>query len=156
MRIGTGFDTHKHKSSSKLFVGTVEIEGPGFSGHSDGDIVVHALIDAMLGTVALGDIGDFFPSKDKKWKNASGKDLLLIIKECVYKAGLVIENIDIIVVSNIVIISLARDEIITSLAKLLNISTSAISIKGKTREGYELLVDAEVSAAFVTVLGDIK
>lgn len=156
MRIGTGFDIHKHKSSSKLFVGTVEIEGPGFTGHSDGDIVVHALIDALLGTVALGDIGDFFPSEDKKWKDASGKDLLLIIKDCVYAAGLVIQNIDIIVVSNIVIISSIKDKIITSLAKLLDIPTSAISIKGKTTEGYGLLVNGEVSAAFATVLGDIK
>ena len=69
---------------------------------------------------------------------------------------MVIQNIDIIVVSNIVTISLVRDEIITSLANLLDISKSVISIKGKTREGYESLVDGEVSAAFATVLGAIK
>lgn len=156
MRIGTGFDIHKHKKDIDLFVGTVKIEGPGFIAHSDGDIIVHALIDALLGTVALGDIGDFFPSDDEKWSNASGEELLLIIKDKVYSVGLTIENIDVIVLSNIIHISSVKKEIKNSIAKLLEITPSIISVKGKTTDGYGLAVEEEASASFATVLGSIN
>ena len=156
MRIGTGFDIHKHKRGIDLFVGTVKIEGPGFIAHSDGDIIVHALIDALLGTVALGDIGDFFPSDDEKWNNASGEELLLIIKDKVYAAGLAIENIDVIVLSNIIHISSVKKEIKNSIAKLLEITPSIISVKGKTTDSYGIVVEEEASASFVTVLGSIN
>ena len=156
MRIGTGFDIHKHKKGIDLFVGTVKIEGPGFIAHSDGDIIIHALIDALLGTVALGDIGDFFPSDDEKWSNASGEELLLIIKDKVYSAGLTIENIDVIVLSNIIHISSVKKEIKNSIAKLLEITPSIISVKGKTTDSYGIVVEEEASASFVTVLGSIN
>ncbi len=156
MRIGTGFDIHKHKRGIDLFVGTVKIEGPGFIAHSDGDIIVHALIDALLGTVALGDIGDFFPSDDEKWNNASGEELLLIIKDKVYAAGLAIENIDVIVLSNIIHISSVKKEIKNSIAKLLEITPSIISVKGKTTDSYGIVVEEEASASFVTVLGSVN
>jgi len=156
MRIGTGFDIHKHKRGIDLFVGTVKIEGPGFIAHSDGDIIVHALIDALLGTVALGDIGDFFPSDDEKWSNASGEELLLIIKDKVYSAGLTIGNIDVIVLSNIIHISSVKKEIKNSIAKILEITPSIISVKGKTTDSYGIVVEEEASASFVTVLGSIN
>ena len=156
MRIGTGFDIHKHKRGIDLFVGTVKIEGPGFIAHSDGDIIVHALIDALLGTVALGDIGDFFPSDDEKWSNASGEELLLIIKDKVYAAGLTIGNIDVIVLSNIIHISSVKKEIKNSIAKILEITPSIISVKGKTTDSYGIVVEEEASASFVTVLGSIN
>ena len=156
MRIGTGFDIHKHKRGIDLFVGTVKIEGPGFIAHSDGDIIVHALIDALLGTVALGDIGDFFPSDDEKWSNASGEELLLIIKDKVYSAGLTIGNIDVIVLSNIIHISSVKKEIKNSIAKLLEITPSIISVKGKTTDSYGVVIEEEASASFVTVLGSIN
>ncbi len=156
MRIGTGFDIHKHKKDIDLFVGTVKIEGPGFIAHSDGDIIVHALIDALLGTVALGDIGDFFPSDDEKWSNTSGEELLLIIKDKVYSAGLTIENIDVIVLSNIIHISSVKKEIKNSIAKLLEITPSIISVKGKTTDSYGIVVEEEASASFVTVLGSLN
>jgi len=156
MRIGTGFDIHKHKKDIDLFVGTVKIEGPGFIAHSDGDIIVHALIDALLGTVALGDIGDFFPSDDEKWSNTSGEELLLIIKDKVYSVGLTIENIDVIVLSNIIHISSVKKEIKNSIAKLLEITPSIISVKGKTTDSYGIVVEEEASASFVTVLGSLN
>ena len=156
MRIGTGFDIHKHKTGIDLFVGTVKIEGPGFIAHSDGDIIIHALIDALLGTIALGDIGDFFPSDDEKWSNASGEELLLIIKDKVYSAGLTIGNIDVIVLSNIIHISSVKKEIKNSIAKLLEITPSIISVKGKTTDSYGIVVEEEASASFVTVLGSIN
>ena len=156
MRIGTGFDIHKHKKGIDLFVGTVKIEGPGFIAHSDGDIIIHALIDALLGTVALGDIGDFFPSDDEKWSNASGEELLLIIKDKVYSAGLTIGNIDVIVLSNIIHISSVKKEIKNSIAKILEITPSIISVKGKTTDRYGIVVEEEASASFVTVLGSIN
>tara|TARA_B100000586_G_scaffold245368_1_gene200824 strand:+ start:1413 stop:1883 length:471 start_codon:yes stop_codon:yes gene_type:complete len=156
MRIGTGFDIHKHKTGIDLFVGTVKIEGPGFIAHSDGDIIIHALIDALLGTIALGDIGDFFPSDDEKWSNASGEELLLIIKDKVYSAGLTIGNIDVIVLSNIIHISSVKKEIKNSIAKILEITPSIISVKGKTTDSYGIVVEEEASASFVTVLGSIN
>ena len=156
MRIGTGFDIHKHKKGIDLFVGTVKIEGPGFIAHSDGDIIIHALIDALLGTIALGDIGDFFPSDDEKWSNASGEELLLIIKDKVYSAGLTIGNIDVIVLSNIIHISSVKKEIKNSIAKILEITPSIISVKGKTTDSYGIVVEEEASASFVTVLGSIN
>ena len=83
MRIGTGFDIHRHDNVNKLSIGTVNTEGPGFVAHSDGDVVAHALVDALLAAAGLGDIGEVFPSKDKKLKDASGKILLSITKDLI-------------------------------------------------------------------------
>ena len=153
MRIGTGFDTHRHNNVNQLSIGTVNIEGPGFVAHSDGDIVSHAVIDALLSAAGLGDIGEVFPSKDQKWKDASGKSLLLITKDLITGAGLIIENIDIIVISNIIKISPIKEDIVNSISQILGIDKGSVSIKGKTTNGTDLFIHKEASIATATVLG---
>ena len=153
MRIGTGFDIHRHDNVNKLSIGTVNTEGPGFVAHSDGDVVVHALVDALLAAAGLGDIGEVFPSKDKKWKDASGKSLLSITKDLIFDAGLIIESIDIIVISNIIKISPIKEDVVTSISQILGIDKGSVSIKGKTTNGTDLFIDKEASAATATVLG---
>ena len=156
MRIGTGFDIHTHDNDNKLSIGTVNIEGAGFVAHSDGDIVVHALIDALLAAAGLGDIGEVFPSEDQKWEDASGKSLLLITKEIISDAGLIIENIDIIIISNRIKISPIKEKIVTSISEILDLDKASVSIKGKTTNGSNLLFDDEASAAIATVLGRVS
>lgn len=153
MRIGTGIDIHVHDESRNLFIGTVNIDGPGFLAHSDGDIVVHALIDALLSASGLGDIGEIFPSEDKKWAGASGEALLRITKDLILKAGLIVENIDIIVISNTIKISSIKEEIVLSLTKILDLDPKSLSVKGKTTNGTTFINGENASAAFATVLG---
>ena len=153
MRIGTGIDIHIHDESRNLSIGTVNIDGPGFLAHSDGDIIVHALIDALLGISGLGDIGEIFPPEDKKWEGASGESLLRITKDLISKEGLIIENIDVIVVSNIINISKIKEQVILSLSRILDLDPKSLSLKGKTTNGITLTNDENSSAAFATVLG---
>ena len=156
MRIGTGFDIHKHNNELDLHLGTVKVDGPGFEGHSDGDIVVHALIDALLGTLSLGDIGEYFPSNQERWKDASGIDLLTEIRDLVYGKGLSVFNIDIIVISHVVRISDIKDKIIEALSELLGVNNNCISIKGKTTDHLGLIGGEDSSIALVTVLGKLN
>jgi len=136
MRIGYGWDSHEFKPGLPLRIGGVELPHPsGLAGHSDGDVLLHAVTDALLGAVAAGDIGAFFPPSDPRWK---GADSAIFVREAlrqVRRAGYVIANLDSTLILAAPRISPHSAKIQARLAELLEIAPSAIGIKAKTPEG---------------------
>ncbi len=134
-RIGIGMDVHPLNEDKPLIVGGVVIPSPfGSQGHSDGDALIHAIVDALLGALGLGDIGSYFPSSDNKWKNVSST---LFLKDCVkktIKAGWEIENIDTIVILQNPKISDFIPQIKVKLSQIIHISKNRISVKATTTD----------------------
>lgn len=134
-RIGLGYDKHALVENRRLMVGGIEIPfTKGEAGHSDGDCLLHAIADSILGAAALGDIGTFFPPKDEKWKDADSIELLSLSWEKVKEAGWKIENIDCVLALEEPKVFPYRDKIRASIAKALNVDTDRIFVKGKTGE----------------------
>jgi len=150
MRIGYGWDSHEFKRGIPLKIGGVVLPHPkGLGGHSDGDVLLHALTDALLGAIAAGDIGGFFPPTDPKWK---GADSALFVSEAmqrVTQAGYVIANVDSTLILAQPKIGPHAAEIQSTVARLLNIQPSAVGIKAKTPEG---MGTDNAAIAHVTVL----
>ncbi len=135
-RIGYGWDSHEFKAGIPLKIGGVALpHSRGLSGHSDGDVLLHAITDALLGAIAAGDIGNFFPSSDARWKNADSALFLQKALEKVGEAGYAIVNLDSTLILNEPRIGPHRDAIQRHLAELLKIDASAIGLKAKTPEG---------------------
>ena len=135
MRIGIGMDVHPLKEDNPLIVGGVVIPSPlGSQGHSDGDALIHAIVDALLGAAGLEDIGSYFPSTYDKWKNAHSA---VFLKDCVQKImndGWKIENIDtIIILQNPKVLKFVP-KIKTKLSQILHISENQISVKATTTD----------------------
>ena len=138
MRIGYGYDSHRFAAGRKLVLGGVEFPGEtGLKGHSDADVLIHAIIDALLGAAALGDIGSHFPDTDEKWKGADSTKLLESVVAEIAAAGYAIGNVDATVICERPKLRPHVDAIRERLARLLNISVSQLSVKGKTNEGMD-------------------
>src|ERR1700678_2392533 len=150
MRIGYGFDSHAFKAGVPLVIGGLAIEHPeGLAGHSDGDVLLHAITDALLGAVSAGDIGTFFPPSDPRWKGAASSVFLKTALEEVATAGYRIVNIDtVLVMARPKIVPIAG-ELRESVAELLGIQPGEVGIKAKTPEG---LNQDGVAVAYATVL----
>jgi 2-C-methyl-D-erythritol 2,4-cyclodiphosphate synthase len=139
MRIGYGFDSHSFKPGVPLVIGGLAIEHPeGLAGHSDGDVLLHAITDALLGAVSAGDIGTFFPPSDPRWKGAASSVFLQTALEEVATAGYKIVNIDtVLVMAKPKIVPIAG-ELRERVAELLGIKPGEVGIKAKTPEGLNL------------------
>jgi 2-C-methyl-D-erythritol 2,4-cyclodiphosphate synthase len=136
MRIGYGWDSHEFKPGIPLKIGGIELPHThGLAGHSDGDVLLHALTDALLGAVAAGDIGSYFPPTDPKWKGANSVIFLEEAIKQVRKAGYVVANVDsTLILAEPKIVPHAK-KIQARVAKLLGISPRQVGIKAKTPEG---------------------
>ena len=135
MRIGYGYDSHRFADGRRLVLGGVEFPGEtGLAGHSDADVLVHAVIDALLGAAALGDIGSHFPDTDARWKDADSTDLLAAVVKEIRGAGYKVGNIDATVVCERPKLRPVIDLMRARLAAAMNVGTGRISIKGKTNE----------------------
>ncbi len=155
MRIGLGFDSHAFQSGVPLVIGGLKIEHPeGLAGHSDGDLLLHAVTDALLGAVCAGDIGTFFPPTDERWKGADSTVFLKTALEEVALAGYKIVNIDCVLVMHRPKIVPIAGEMRERLADLLGLAMNCVSIKGKTPEG--LGQDGTAVAHVVALLEAIK
>jgi 2-C-methyl-D-erythritol 2,4-cyclodiphosphate synthase len=150
MRIGYGFDSHAFKTGVPLIIGGLPIEHPeGLAGHSDGDVLLHAITDALLGAVSAGDIGTFFPPSDPRWKGAASSVFLQTALEEIATAGYRIVNIDtVLVMAKPKIVPIAN-ELRERVAELLGIQPGEVGIKAKTPEG---LNQDGVAVAHCTVL----
>ncbi|MBQ8623134.1 MAG: 2-C-methyl-D-erythritol 2,4-cyclodiphosphate synthase [Oscillospiraceae bacterium] len=136
MRIGHGYDVHKLVSDRKLILGGVEIEyEKGLLGHSDADVLTHAVMDSMLGAAALGDIGKLFPDNDPAYKGADSIDLLKEVARRVAKAGFTVSNIDVTVIAQKPKLAPYIDNMRERLANAIGIDISQISVKATTEEG---------------------
>ena len=153
IKYGLGFDVHRLVPKKKLYLGGIKIPSTfGTLGHSDGDPVLHAVIDAILGACNMGDIGQKFSDKDKKFKNIRSTILLKEITDEVKNKGYIINNIDINIITQKPKIQKYKKKITSCIAKICNVATSQINIKGKTTEklgviGKEKAIACEVIAS---------
>jgi len=137
LRIGLGFDSHEFEAGKKLILGGVEIEYEyGLKGHSDGDALLHAITDAILGAIGEKDIGEIFKDADPRWENASSRIFLKKALELMEEKGFKIINLDCTIIADKPKIAPYKDKIKESLSQLMGISKNRISIKGKRREGF--------------------
>lgn len=152
-RIGIGFDVHAFKEGRKLIIGGIEIPSDkGLEGHSDADVLLHAICDAMLGALALGDIGVHFPNTDKKWKDADSALLLKHVNELINSKGYELGNLDCVLAMEEPKISPYVDKIRTRISEILNVDARQISIKATTTEKLGFIGRAEGIASYTTVL----
>ena len=136
MRIGMGYDVHKLVEDRKLILGGVDIPyEKGLLGHSDADVVVHDIMDALLGAAALGDIGKHFPDTDDRYKGISSIKLLHHVGELLRENNFKIGNIDATIICQKPKLAPFRDEMVKNVAKALNIEESRVCIKATTEEG---------------------
>ena len=136
MRIGHGYDVHKLVEGRRLIIGGVEIPHEnGLLGHSDADVLLHAIADSLLGAAALGDIGKLFPDNDEKYKDANSLELLRRVGTKLYASGYIPINIDATVIAQAPKLALYIPEMRKRIAFALNLDISAVSVKATTEEG---------------------
>lgn len=153
IRTGLGYDIHRLVEGRKLIIGGVEFPfEKGEDGHSDGDALLHAITDALLGASGMGDIGSFFPPEEAKWKDADSKELLKTVWNEVKKAGWQIENIDCVVKLEKPKFLPRRNEVIDSIAKVLEVENSRVFVKAKTGEKMDSVGSGNAIEAWVTCL----
>jgi len=153
IRVGQGYDIHRLESGIPLLLGGVRIPfEKGLKGHSDGDALLHAITDALLGAAGLGDIGQHFPDTDPKYKGADSRILLKNIWEKVKKAGWELSNVDASIIAQAPRLAEFIPEMKKSVALLLNTSFEQINIKAKTNENLGSLGRQEGIAVHVSLL----
>jgi 2-C-methyl-D-erythritol 2,4-cyclodiphosphate synthase len=152
-RVGLGYDAHALEDGVPLVLGGVPIEYPrGLAGHSDGDVVAHALIDAILGAANLGDIGSLFPSGDEQYRGASSLDLLWEAYREVREAGWELVNADCVLVGEAPRIGAVRGEMCERLAGALGVEPSRVTVRATTTDGLGFTGRAEGLAAQAVAL----
>jgi len=135
LRVGTGFDAHAFSGAKQLVLGGVEFPGEaGLAGHSDGDVVAHALIDALLGAANLGDIGTFFPSDDPAWAGASSLDLLARAYAAVREAGWALVNADCVLIGERPRLGERRIELAARLAEAIGVEPARVGVRATTTD----------------------
>jgi 2-C-methyl-D-erythritol 2,4-cyclodiphosphate synthase len=157
LRAGIGFDTHRLEVGRRLILGGVQIEESeaGLAGHSDADVLTHAVIDALLGAAGLGDIGQHFPDTDERWRDADSMDLLRATSNMLSDAGYSPANIDATVACERPKLSPFRDEMRTRLAEATGLDPSAVNVKFTTGErmGFVGRGEGIAALAIATVSG---
>ncbi len=155
MRIGEGYDLHVLKEGLKLTLGGVEIpHKKGFVAHSDGDVLYHAIIDAILGSVAMGDIGSHFPDNDPKYKEINSEILLKEANNILGKCGYHILNIDSTIIAQEPKMRPYIDKMRQNIASALNLDINQVSVKAKTNEKMDSIGACEAISAHVVILAD--
>lgn len=141
-RVGLGFDVHRLEEGRPCILGGVTIDHPtGPAGHSDGDAVLHAIIDALTGAAGLDDVGTLFPDTDDAWKGADSARLLEAVVERVRGAGFQIGNVDVVIATEGPRIAPVRAAMRVRIGALLGVDASAVNVKGKTLEGLGALAE---------------
>ncbi len=153
MRVGVGVDAHALVEGVPLMLGGVEVDSPrGLAGHSDGDVIAHALIDAVLGAAGLGDIGSLFPSDSAEWEGASSLDLLRRAYGQVREAGFELANADCVLVGEEPRIAPLREAIQARLSEALGVETGLVAVRATTTDGLGFTGRGEGLAAVAVAL----
>jgi 2-C-methyl-D-erythritol 2,4-cyclodiphosphate synthase len=153
IRVGYGYDVHQFAESRDLILGGISIpHHVGLLGHSDADVLLHAITDALLGALALGDIGTHFPDTDPAWKGADSAELLRASYSLVLERGYQVSNIDATVVAEAPKLKPYIPEMSSRIADILRISTDRVSLKATTSEKMGFVGRSEGMAAMATVL----
>ena len=152
-RTGIGTDIHRLVENRQLMLGGVHIFYPmGLIGHSDGDVVLHAIIDALLGAAGMGDIGTMFPDTDPQFEDADSKGLLLDVKTKLEQSCWVVVNIDLTICAEEPRLEKLKPQIKRAIASLLGIDFSAVNVKAKTNEGLGEIGEGQAIAATAITL----
>lgn len=155
MRVGNGYDIHRFKTEGVLRLGGVEIEGaPLLDGHSDGDALIHAIIDALLGAAGEGDIGQHFPPGDPAWAGIDSRELLQRIGRLIVAHGFTVTNIDAVVIAERPRLGPRITAMRESIARTLDIEPSRVNVKATTNEGLGSLGSGDAIAAQAVALLD--
>lgn len=148
MRFGIGYDIHKLVENRKLVLGGVEFDYHlGLLGHSDADVVLHAICDALLGAAALGDIGEHFPDTDPKWKGVSSKLFLLKVAELLKERRYRVNNVDVMILAQKPKLGQKKLEMKKNIAEWLCVDVGRVNIKATTMEGVDAIGRGEAIAA---------
>ena len=151
-KIGIGYDIHRLVEGRKLFLGGVEIPYiKGLLGHSDGDALLHAICDALLGALGEGDIGEHFPDTDQKYHNLSSVELLKAVKNLIEEKKFMIANVDTVVIAQEPKLIPFKKQIRGKIAQILDIKEDCVNIKAKTNEGLGEIGREEGIAAYAAV-----
>ena len=152
-RSGIGTDIHRVAEGRKLMLCGVHVPYPaGLLAHSDGDVALHAVIDALLGAAGMGDIGTLFPDSDPRWKDVDSKELLFIVKGQLEEKRWEVVNVDVIIHAEEPKLSPVKGQMKRCLAELLGIDFTAVNVKAKTNEGLGEIGAGQAMAATATVL----
>ena len=154
MLIGHGWDLHQHSENRKLTLGGVSFDEDGFEGHSDGDILLHALCDALLGATGKKDLGHYFPSNESTPKDISSTKILSEILSVIEYDKFILTNVDIAIISEKFNVQDKAEKIQKNLSKLLQVPIEKINIKGKSSDEYGIIGDQKASLAIVSLLLD--
>ncbi|RHV64131.1 2-C-methyl-D-erythritol 2,4-cyclodiphosphate synthase [Clostridium sp. OM02-18AC] len=158
MRIGQGYDVHKLVEGRDLILGGVTVPyEKGLLGHSDADVLVHAVMDALLGAAALGDIGQHFPDTDPKYKGISSIALLKEVGALLEKEGYIIENIDATIIAQRPKLAAYRSQMAKNIAEALHLEVNQVSVKATTEEGLGFTGSSEgISSQAITLLSHMR
>jgi len=158
MRAGIGFDVHAFDASRPMILGGVTIpNAPGLAGHSDADVLSHAVADALLGAANLGDLGEHFPDSDPAWKGTSSLDILEHVAAMVAEAGFVVSSVDATVLLEKPRLAPHRAEMRARIAAALDIANDIVSVKASTTEGLGTVGRGEGAACVaIAVLRTVK
>lgn len=153
MRVGIGYDVHRFGKGRKLFLGGVAIPYKlGLEGHSDADVLLHAICDALLGALGKGDIGEHFPNTDPRYKNISSLKLLKHVNGLVGKRGFQINNVDTVILAQEPNLKAYKEKMRRTISAELAIDEDFVNIKATTNEGLGFIGRGEGIAAYATVL----
>ena len=153
MRVGAGFDLHRLVIGRRLVLGGVELPWEmGLQGHSDADVICHAVIDALCGASGLGDIGTLFPDSDVKYKDARSLDLLREVVERCRREHWAVENVDVTLLAQVPRLAPYRDQIRQNLAQALGVDPSAVGVKATTTDHVGPLGEGQALAAQAVAL----
>lgn len=152
MRVGIGYDIHRLAEDRKLFLGGVEIPYvKGLLGYSDGDVVIHAIADAILGAVSLGDIGGHFPNTDPQYKDIASVEILKKAVNMASEKGYVVNNVDTVIIAEEPKLYPFKDKIVDSLIEALKVAKGCVNMKATTNEGVGSIGRGDAIAAYAVV-----
>jgi len=152
-RVGIGYDVHRLVKGRKLFLGGVEIPyEKGLQGHSDADVLLHAICDAILGALGKGDIGEHFPNTDEAYRDISSMELLQTVYRFVKDAGFLIGNIDAVILAEEPNLKTYKQQMRGRIAEMVGLPPECVSIKAGTNEGLGAVGEKKGMAAYATVL----
>ncbi len=153
IRVGLGYDLHRLIEGRKLILGGIVLPfEKGEDGHSDGDVLFHAITDAVLGASGLGDIGSYFPPEDAKWKDADSAQLLSAVLKDVYEKGWKIENLDCVIKLEKPKFIPFRQQVVNNIASVMGIEADQVFVKAKTGEKLPPVGTGEAVEAYCTCL----
>jgi len=157
MRIGIGYDIHRLVEERKLFLGGVEIPYvKGLIGYSDGDVLLHAIADAILGALSLGDIGEHFPSTDPQYKGIPSRDIVKKVLQMISAKKFMVKNIDTVILAEEPKVFPFKEKMLDSLEEILGLKRDRINVKATTNEGVGSIGRGDAIAAYAVVILEEK